>query len=259
VRVIEAELHVERESQSGVGLSNPDEKSVDLIATVQQGKRKQVLRWALQYSVIPTIPTLRDSFDIGMHSERALVINYTLELPLSAEVRDIRVSPHLNWAVKATDRQGEPHSANKNKIKTLTLTWKGARSPRRIEDLISITPILDSGVALDSRQFKLRGEISADVSPNPPAILLGRVGANTRIEEQIALQSLTATKFEILDARMARLDRDLKLSKLEHAHFVLTGKCQGSMDYSNLLLFTVRQNGGQDYTISVPIRYESLE
>jgi hypothetical protein len=258
-KVLEATLRIEPEAPKTPGLKDPPQQHVDLIATIRSAATERTRIWSLRYTVIPSIPKLRAVYDIGLWSHLKPDLHYELDIPLGDGASDIVVSQHSNWNVNISDALGSSGTSPPNKIKRIRFTWKGTQEPRKISDELAVTPISPIGTSLSSRRVRLVGEICTDVRPNPSAILLGRIQPGAHIQEEISLDSMTSRPFVITSCRLGKPSDLLSCKKMSETAFVITGVATRTEKYANWLSMSVRQDGQKDYSLIVPIRYETAD
>jgi hypothetical protein len=220
------------------------------------GEALRTTSWRLNCTIVPTIQPQQTRIWIGMQSELSPVIQRSVDINATGDIAWIDCEAREDWSARIDQLQ----PAQSPRVFRLTVRSRGQLSPRRISDVIRLTPMSRQNERLAAKEIRLEGEIVRDVVAVPTGIYHGRRSQGTAAIEAISLRSLLNRKFRVRGLRPLRDD-------VEAAHAVDTGddpiysittRFLRPGDQKTAVEFTIQDESGVEYAITVPVCYHGV-
>ncbi|HXG09834.1 MAG TPA: DUF1573 domain-containing protein [Gemmataceae bacterium] len=219
-----------------------------------QGHGQYSMHWLLNCLVVPTIRLSRSTIHLGTLSARQPLIEQSLDIEASDEVRWIDCESPRDWAVEIVPNQAR---SSPNKFRAI-LRSHGKLIPRPVSDTLRLTPVSRAGERLPAKELRLVGEIVRDVIAYPREIHHGRQPCGTAATEALQLRSLTNQRFMVKAATSNSGDLEVTRMLGEDEIYTLRLRFTKTGPQEVAAEFTIEHDDGMEYRLVVPVRYHGL-
>jgi hypothetical protein len=221
------------------------------------GRAEETAEWQVKVVTVPTLRLRPPVVQFGTRSERQPPLELRARIEANKGVESIQAVDPSGGAVEILPESTERSPA----AFTVVLRDKTKRVPGRVSDVIRLTPVDGQGNRLPEKELKIVGEVVHDVVAQPREIHHGRQTCGTRAEETIRLTSLGGTPFRVVGVMSSSPDlQAVPLSEDEGGRlYSLRMRFERAEDQEARAEFTIREEDGNEFGITVPVRYHGVQ